>query len=197
MSPRLAIACAFALMAMGCGVERRPPTLVVSRGSNAAPIHRVILLPTECPTKACTGLDAIAASELAFRGIDVIELERLAAVERTRIEVDVSTSVAIDGATPTTDSHRRVTVFGPRMSDVDVWTMREQLATLGVDAVVRVRTATIEASPLRVVAVVRVTRVADASLVWATSCELEPSSLSTPERAAELALRCALRGAVP
>ena len=193
MNPRwLALA-----LLVACGVERRPPSLMVRRGERTDAIHRAVLLPTECTSQTCKGLDAIAAAELAFRGIDIVDLDRIAGLERTRTEVNIATATSANGRAPDTSSSRRVEVHGPLLSDVDVWTMRAQLTALGVDAVVRVRTAEIEASPARVMVLVRVTRASDASLVWSSVCEVEQSALATEARGADQALRCALEGAFP
>lgn len=197
MSVRIAVAIAGALAIGACGIERRPPTLMIRRGDAGAVVHRAVLMPTECTAQRCQGLDAITAAELAFRGIDIVDLDRIAAVERTRTEVDLSRSSARSGRLATSTSERRVTVSGPLLSDLDLWTMREQLAAMGVDGVVRVRAAMIEAKPARVVALVRVTRASDASLVWASACEVELSAVATEAAGADEALRCALRGAYP
>jgi len=182
---------------VACSVERRPPSLLVRQGERTEPIHRAVILPSECTTQTCKGLDAIATSELAFRGIDVVDLDRIAGLERTRTEVDITTTGSRDHGDVHTASSRRVEVHGPLLSDVDVWTLRDQLAALGVDGVVRVRTAAVEASPARVIVLVRVTRARDASLVWSSVCELETSALWLPARAADQGLRCALKGAFP
>lgn len=180
-----------------CSVERRPPSLMFRRGERADAIHRAVLLPSECASQTCKGLDAIVAAELAFRGVDVVDLDRIAGLERTRTELDITTSQATTGRAPATQASRRVEVRGPRLSDVDVWTLRDQLGALGVDGVVRVRTAAVQASPARVIALVRVTRARDASLVWSSVCEIEVSALATEARGADQALRCALKGAFP
>ena len=193
LAPGLALITA---LGAACSVERRPPSLMVRHGESTAPIHRAVILPSECTSQVCRGLDAIVASELAFRGIDVVDLERIAALERTRTEVEVTTSTST-GRDPATASMRRIEVHGPLLSDVDVWTLRAQLAALGVDGIVRVRTAEIESSPPRAVVLVRVTRASDASLVWSSVCEVEMSALATPARGSDQALRCALQGAAP
>ena len=72
--------------------------------------------------------------------------------------------------------------------------LRAELAAMGVDGLVRVRTAELEGWPERVEAMVRVTRTADASLVWSTLCELEVSVLDLADENAERAVRCALAG---
>jgi len=187
---------ALALLA-ACSIERRPPSLMVRRGERPDPIHRAVLLPSECASQTCKGLDAIVAAELAFRGVDIVDLDRIAGLERARTEVDITTSHATNGRAPATQAARRVEVHGPLLSDVDVWTLRDQLTALGVDGVVRVRTAAVEASPARVMVLVRVTRARDASLVWSSVCEIEVSALATEARRADQALRCALKGAFP
>jgi hypothetical protein len=193
---RRAIGALAVVLAIGaCSVERRPPSVLVRRGNTGASMHRAVLLPSECETATCKGLDAIVAADLAFRGVEIVDLDRIAAVERTRTEVQLATSTEIDHRDRTTASQRRITVHGPLLSDVDVWTMREQLAAMGVDTIVRVRNAGIVASPPRAVVLVRVTRARDASLIWSSVCEIELSALATAERGADQALRCALRGA--
>jgi hypothetical protein len=180
-----------------CGVEHLPPVVLVRHGAGPAALHRVVLLPSECASQTCQGLDAVVASELAFRGIDVIDLDRIAAVERTRTEVDISTERTVNARATTTSRSRRIEVQGPLLSDVDVWTMRDQLGAMGVDAVVRVRTAQLEGKPRLVLAMIRVTRASDASLIWASACQVELHAVTTEARGADTALRCALRGALP
>ena len=181
------------LALLACSVERRPPTLLVRQGAPGT-LHRAVILPSECASQACKGLDEIAKSELAFRGIDIVDLDRIAALERTRTEVEVTNDVSVDGVRHA-GSTRRVEIHGPLLSDVDVWTLRDQLAAMGVDAIVRVRTAVVQASPMRLVVMVRVTRARDASLAWSSVCELEPAAFDTEALAADKALRCALAGA--
>ncbi len=180
-----------------CGVEHLPPVVLVRHGVSPAAIHRVVLLPSECASQICKGLDAIVASELAFRGIDVVDLSRIAAVERTRTELEITTSLTTNVRPTNTHDFRRIEVSGPLLSDVDVWSMRDQLAAMGVDAVVRVRTATIQAKPQLELGLIRVTRASDASLVWASACQVELHAATTPMRSAETALRCALKGGLP
>lgn len=183
-----------ALVAGGaCSAEKMPPTIMLRHGA-PTPVKRVAILPAECGSTLCKGIDAIVAAELAFRGYDVVDLDRIAALERARTEVqmhDQDTS----GPTTLSTSSRTVTVTGPMLSDVDVWTLRAELAAMGVDGVVRVRTAELEGRPERVEALIRVTRSHDASLVWAALCEVEVSALDMPDENAERAVRCALAGA--
>ena len=87
---------------------------------------------------------------------------------------------------------RRVEVRGPTLSDVDVWTLRDELKAMRVDSIVRVRTAEIVAKPARVVALVRVTRADDARLVASALCELEVGAFDTYQEGAERSTRCAL-----
>ena len=181
------------LATAACGVEKMPP-IIMQRQGTAAPVKRVAILPAECGTVVCKGVDALVAADLAFRGYDVVDLDRIAALERARTEVQVHDQDA-SGPTATSTSSRTVTVAGPMLSDVDVWTLRAELAAMGVDGVVRVRTAELEGWPERVEAMVRVTRTADASLVWSTLCEIEVSVLDLANENAERAVRCALAGA--
>lgn len=191
-----AVALALVVVA-ACGIEHLPSVVLVRHGEGPLEIHRVVVLPSECTSQTCTGVDAIVASELAFRGIDIVDLNRIAAVERTRTEVDISTTLTVGAHRTNTSRSRRVEVHGPLLSDVDVWTMREQLAAMGVDAVVRVRTAEIESKPQLVLAMIRVTRASDASLVWASACQVELHAVTTEARGADAAVRCALKGALP
>ena len=191
------VACVLA----GCGIEHLPPVVLVRQGEGSLAIHRAVVLPAECASHQCQALDAVVAAELAFRGIDVIDLDRIAAVERARTEIEISTTALVKRR-PTSTGHvesevsRRLEVRGPLLSDLDVWSMRDQLATMGVDAIVRVRIAAIEAKPQLVLAMVRVTRASDASLVWSSVCQLELHAVDTEARAADIALHCALGGAL-
>ena len=183
-----------ALAAAACSVEKMPPIVMVRHGA-PGPVKRIALLPAECGTALCQGLDAIVAADLAFRGYDVMELSRIAAIERRRPEVIVSDQATIAGQSSQSTS-RTALVEGATLSDVDVWTLRDELTAMGVDALVRVRTADVHGRPARVAALVRMTRTADASLVWSSLCEAEVSVLDTAEENAERTVRCALAGAM-
>lgn len=184
-----------------CGVEKMPPIRMVNRGAGAP--HRAIVLPSECvssqrarltddPSALCQGLEAIVASDLAFRGVEILDLQKLPARERTRTTVLVSTET--DGGV---SERRTMTVSGPTLSDVDMWTSRDALAQLGVDTLVRVRVAWLPTYPIRVLALVRMVRPENASVIAASICELEVSRLDLEADTAERATRCALRGLAP
>lgn len=188
-----------AIVLAACSVEKLPPVRMVHRGVTSKP-RRVVVLPTECiaaefvrmadDAKAwCTGVDAIVASELAFRGVEVVDLSKLPARERTREVLEVLTITGENAS-----EHRQVTVTGPTYSDVDMWTQRRALAELGIDALVRVRTARIDVWPIRAIAMVRLVRPQDAMLVDATLCELEVSRMDGEPESFERAVRCALKG---
>jgi hypothetical protein len=180
---------------VGCSVERMPALRVVHHGAVSSP-RRVVILPTECAAPWCAGIDAIVTSELAFRGVEVVELAKLPALERARTEVEVSSTTVIDGRA--TSAHQRtVTVSGPTYSEVDMWTQRAALGELGIEGLVRVRIAELATWPRRSFALVRITRASDAELIVASACELEVSRLDGDAEIAERAVRCALRGVTP
>jgi hypothetical protein len=183
-----ALAC---LLLTSCLLEKTPPIVMV-RSGEPAKVHRIVILPSECGTTLCTGLDELISADLAFRGYEVVDLARLNAVERTRTEVQISSHVEANGEVSST-SARRVEVRGPTLSDVDVWTLRAELAAMGVDSIVRVRTASVFGKPPRVTALVRVTRASDAALVTSALCEIEVGSLVTYQEGAEKSARCALK----
>ena len=171
-------------------VEKMPPIAMVRNGAPAT-VKRIVLVPSECGSILCKGLDQLVAAELAFRGYEVVDLGRLAAIERKRTEVQVSWSTTVDGV-QSNGSQRTVEVRGPTLSDVDVWTLRDELVAMGVDSIVRVRTAQVVAKPARIVALVRVTKVADATLVASALCELEVGTFDSYEEGADRGTRCAL-----
>jgi hypothetical protein len=190
------------VLAAGCSVEKMPPIKMVHRGIDMTP-KRVVVLPTECvaaqivaattdPTAWCRSVDQMVAAELAFRGIEVVDLSKLPAYQRTREEIEVTTIV--NGKS---SDHQRVTVVGPTYSDVDMWTQRRALADLGISALVRVRTAHITTWPLRAIAMVRLIRPEDAALIDATMCQLEVSRMDGDVEVIERAVRCALKGIAP
>ena len=185
---RLAIVC---LLTTSCLLEKTPPIVMVRSGEQAR-VHRVVILPSECGTALCRGLDELISADLAFRGFEIVDLARLNAVERTRTEVQISWREEHGGAR-SAGSSRRVEVRGPTLSDVDVWTLRDELAKMGVDSIVRVRTAEVFGKPPRVAALVRVTRASDAQLVTSALCEIEVGSLVSYQEGAEKSARCALR----
>jgi hypothetical protein len=148
-------------------------------------------VPAECGTALCKGLDQLVAADLAFRGYEIVDLARLVAIERKRTEVQVTWRSQANSAA-SQGSSRRVEVRGPMLSDVDIWTLRDELAAMGVDSVVRVRTAEVFARPARIAALVRVTSAADAALVTSALCELETGTFDTYAEGAERATRCAL-----
>ena len=173
-----------------CTLEKMPPMVMVRNGVPAK-VHRVVLLPSECGSALCKGLDAIVAGELSFRGYEIVDLDRLAAIERKRTEVIVSSWSETNGV-QSSSSSRTVVVRGPMLSDADVWSLRAELAAMGVDSVVRVRTADVFGKPQRVAALVRITRVDDAALIASVLCEIEVGSLDTYQEGAERTTRCAL-----
>jgi hypothetical protein len=174
-----------------CTLEKMPPIVMVRNGVPAQ-IHRIVVLPSECGTALCKGLDAVVAAELSFRGYEIVDLDRLAAIERKRTEVIVS-SVSETNGQQSTASSRTVTVQGPMLSDVDIWTLRAELKAMGIDSVVRVRTADVFGRPQRVAALVRVTRVDDAALIASVLCEIEVNTFHTYQEASERSTRCALQ----
>jgi hypothetical protein len=182
-----------------CSVEKMPPIRMVHGGTAPMP-RRVVVLPTECapadwvktgedPRAWCAGVDALVASELAFRGVEIVDLAKIPVHERTREVIEVTTE-----HNGQTDEHRHVTVTGPTYSEVDMWTRRDALHELGVDGIVRVRAAHLATWPVRALALVRVTRPGDASLVAASVCELEVSRIDSDAETTEKATRCALGG---
>jgi len=177
----------------GCGVQKLPPTRIVHRGADTTFPKRVIVLPSGCSDPWCQGVDALVAAELAFRGVDVVELARLPAFERTRTIVETSRMSTFRGRA-TEVSRRTVSVTGAMLSDADVWTQREALTRLGVDGVVRIRAAKLEVLPVRALAMVRLTRSTDASLVASSACEAEMSRLDADAEMMERVVRCALAG---
>jgi hypothetical protein len=188
-------AAALLAIAVACGVgacmlEKAPPIVMV-RDGEPFEVKRVVLLPTECGSALCKGLDQLVAGELSFRGYEVVDLQRLNAIERKRTEVQVSWTSRVNSVESSRTS-RRVEVRGPTLSDVDVWTLRSELQAMGVDSIVRVRTAEIWAKPARIAALVRVTRASDARLVASALCEIEVGTLDLVQQGAERSARCAL-----
>ncbi len=178
-----------------CSVERMPALRAVHHGTIGPP-HRVVLLPSECNHPWCAGMDAIVAAELSFRGVEIVDLAKLPAIERARSEIRVSTQAQVDGASTGTE-RRTVTIVGSTYSEVDMWTQRAALASLGVDGIVRIRAAQMPTWPRRSLALVRITRPADAALIVSSVCELEVSRLDGEAVVTERALRCALQGLAP
>lgn len=187
---RFALLIAFVTLLAACTLEKMPPIVMVRNGVPAK-VHRVVLLPSECGTALCKGLDAVVAGELSFRGYEIVDLDRLAAIERKRTEVIVTWRDDTDGVT-SGGGQRTVEVRGPMLSDADVWSLRAELEAMGVDSVVRVRTADVFGKPRRVAALVRVTRVDDAALIASVLCEIEVATLDTFQEGAERTTRCAL-----
>lgn len=184
---KAALAC---LLVTACILEKTPPIVMVRSGEPAR-VRRVVILPSECGSTLCQGLDELISADLAFRGFEVVDLARLNALERTRTEVQISTHTETNQQRTTSFQHT-VEVRGPTLSDVDVWTLRDELAKLGVDSIVRVRTAEVFGKPPRVIALVRVTRASDAQLVTSALCEIETGSLVSYQQGAEKSARCAL-----
>jgi hypothetical protein len=178
-----------------CSVEKMPPIAMARTGQPAAG-KRVALLPSACTEDVCRGLDELVRSELSFHGYEVVDLEHLPAVERTRAERR-EIKLERHGSGPSMPrrsefAYERVEALGPALSDLDAWTLRKELAALGVDSLVRVRSAKILDRPPRMVALVRVTRLSDAALVWSSLCEVEVPSLEGYATGAERSVRCAL-----
>lgn len=187
------------LAVCACSVEKLPPTRMVHRGIGAL-AKRVIVLPTQCvptaqtrgsedPRAWCEGIEQLVASELAFRGVEVVDLERLPARERSREEIEISST--IDGVSA---ERNRVTVSGPMFSEVDLWQQRDALANVGIDGLVRISVAQTATWPVRAFALVRITRPTDATLIDASVCEMEVSRIDGRAAVIEQTVRCALGG---
>ena len=182
------------LAVAGCSVDKLPPTLVVHHvTSSQAQPKRVIVLPPECAQAWCRGEGALVAAQLAFRGIEVVDFEQLAARERVRTVIEIE-QTSQTGTGSDQARQRTVSVVGPRLSDADLWTQRDALGQLGIDAIVRVRTTKLSTWPVRALALIRVTRSADASLVVSSACEAEVSRADSEAEMMDRALRCALAG---
>lgn len=175
----------------GCSVEKLPPIAMVHRGAGA-PAHRVVILPTECepaeqlrageePTAWCAGVEQAVASELAFHGMEIVNLATLPAQERTRHVIETS-------------ERKQVVVQGSMFSDLDVWQQRDAFAQLGIDGVVRISAAHTATWPMRTTALVQITRPSDSSLIVASVCELEVSRADGEAEMVDRAARCAIGG---
>jgi len=182
------------LAVTGCAVEKLPPTLVVHHAAATQPQpKRVVVLASECAEAWCQGAGALVAARLAFRGIEVVDFEQLAAGDRVRTVIDIEKSSRSRGNVDLA-KQRTVSVVGPRLSDADMWTQREALGRLGIEAIVRVRTAKLNTWPVRALAMIRVTRSADAALVVSSACEAELSRLDSDAEMMDRVIRCALEG---
>jgi protein phosphatase len=94
-----------------------------------------VVLPSECSEAWCQGAGALVAAHLAFRGIEVVDFDQLAGGERVRTVIDIERSTR-DRGSPDQSRQRTVSVVGPRLSDADMWTQREALGRLGIEAIV-------------------------------------------------------------
>ena len=165
-----------------CSVEKLAPTRVVHHGAAQQP-RRVVVLAPECDAAWCRGAAQLVASEFAFRGVDIVDLDKLPAFGRTRTLVLTSESRSSSRAPAELSKQTRGTVTGPLLADVD--------------AIVRVRAAKLSTWPVRALAVIRVTRADDAELVVSSACQAELSRLDSDAEMMDRALRCAIGGLNP
>lgn len=186
-----------ALCAAGCA-ELRPPVTTVRTGPAAdRRVARVVALPpacgtileapptsiqayrapSGCPVYAVQGLDAALRSELAFRGLDVVDVEQINAITATRRETrSGGDRVRLDGV-------------WSRFADAPRAEQQAILAALRADGIVTTR---MWLAPHEVTVQLRLVTADDRALVWVRRCEVEIDQHVTDVTWLERATRCAL-----
>jgi len=178
-----------ALSSIGC-VQLEPPRVAVLERPATKTLRRVAVLPTSCETQECKGIEATIKQSLEFVGYSIVDIDSLNMTTWNRLEVRTS-------YTGDQSSSVHVERVGVKLSDLDVWALRDELAKLGVEGVVTSRVMTgpafgTQMGPHTVEVMVRLMTLEDLQLKWSRACRVEVSLLTQPVAANERALRCAL-----
>lgn len=146
-------------------------------------------LPGKCPENALKGADQAIRAALEFRGLTVIDSEKVNAVTATRHEAEVRSTYA---TTTTVEQH------GSMFEDATPNEQTEILRELSADALLNMRVflgSSMGVGIRRTVVVqIRLRVVEDGALVWARRCEVEVGGLITSTLAIEQATKCAIEG---
>ena len=167
-----------------CGALTTQPSTELGPGAQP------VLVPAQCSPEAVRGADELVRSSLAFRGLQVIDSERVNAVTASRRETIVETPTSTS-----TSSETR----GVRFEDAPPLEQAAILAELGADGVLNTRmwigAEQSTGGRRNVVVQVRLLASADGALVWARRCVLEVGGLAATDAVAlERAVRCATEG---
>lgn len=187
---RARVACSVLLA--GCFHAPTPIARVHHGPAHGHVVDPIAALPVTCVSQggpnACKLEDARAVAiatrmALEFAGYALVDTELLNAETRRR-------------SIKTTGEETTIEKSGPEWKDLTPSAQRELLHSIGVHGVLQ---AAITMGPAygaaqqrTVTVAVTVTRISDDALAWRSQCSVETGDYNAPERALDLAARCAL-----
>lgn len=153
-----------------------------------------------CDDAQLAGVDARVRALLEFRGLDVIDSERVNAEPRRRVERSESTTWRIGAEPPATSGSREIDVEGASFLDATP-AMQEAIAhDLGADGLLNTRvwigSPEGMAGRRSVEVQVRLLHLPEQEMVWASRCAVEIGGVESDSQGMERAARCAVEGAL-
>ncbi|HUS65800.1 MAG TPA: hypothetical protein VMZ28_14715 [Kofleriaceae bacterium] len=153
-----------------------------------------------CDDAQMAGVDARVRALLEFRGLDVIDSERLNAEPRRRVERSEETTWRVGAEPPATSGSREIDIEGARFIDATP-AMQEAIAhELGADGLLNTRiwigSPEGMAGRRSVEVQVRLLHLPEQEMVWASRCAVEIGGVESDSQGMERAARCAVEGAL-
>ncbi len=188
--PRALVACCVLLS--GCFHAPTPIARVQHGPAHGQVVDPIAALPVTCVTRggpeACLPEHSRAVAvatrmALEFAGYAVVDSELLNAETRRRL-------------TKTSGEATTIEKSGPEWKDLTPSAQRELLFSIGVHGILHAAITMGAphggAQQRTITVVVTVTRTGDDALAWRSQCSVESGDYNAPERALDLAARCAL-----
>jgi hypothetical protein len=153
-----------------------------------------------CEDSHMAGVDARVRALLEFGGLDVIDSERVNAETRRRVEHTESTSSRAGAEAPATSESRAVEIEGASFLDATPAMQEAIAAELGADGLLNTRiwigSGEGMSSRRRIEVQVRLLRLPEQEMVWASRCGVEIAGVESDSQGMEEAARCAVEGAL-
>ena len=143
-----------------------------------------------CPRDTLDGVDQVIRAALDFKGIEVVDSDKVNAVTAARREIQVRSKLR---------ESRTITTEGALFEDATPFEQADILRELRADGILQTRIwvgAGVGFSRRRTITVqVRLVAAEGGALVWVRRCEIEIGGLLTDGRALETGAKCAAEGA--
>lgn len=153
---------------------------------------------SECDDAHLIGVDARVRALLEFRGLDVIDSERVVAETRRRVERVESTASRAGAAPPDVSETREIDVEGPGYLDAPPALQDAITGELGADGLLNTRiwigAPEGFAGRRRIEVQVRLLHLPEQEMVWASRCGVEIGGVESDSAGMEEAARCAVEG---
>ncbi len=153
-----------------------------------------------CDDAHMAGVDARVRALLEFRGMDVIDSERVNAETRRRVERAESTSSRLGAEPPATSESRAIDVEGAVFLDATPAMQEAIAADLGADGLLNTRiwigSPEGMGSRRRIEVQLRLLHLPEQEMVWASRCGVEIAGVESDSQGMEEAARCAVEGAL-